>query len=229
MPTWLSCADEARERIPATDARGISTAGRAPINSKKGPIGSMSACFLNCKMRVKQPGAIDYALQEFERQLAASFTELSDQTKSMRQRSEQIRQELRNLVSTVASCGPSPALVTAVNEREQELQAITRHLLSDETGSVSSQVTNMRQFVTERLGEIRQLLRADVRKARAELAKHVSGIQMDPQPSEKKGHYIAVGQWDLLGGYGEGSRPCPTEMRVRMVAGEGFEPSTFGL
>jgi len=65
----------------------------------------------------------------------------------MRQRSEQIQQELRNLVGTVASCGHSPALIEAINEREQELQAIARRPLTSEPDSVSSQVTRTRHFL----------------------------------------------------------------------------------
>ena len=202
-----ACANQLKERADRLEDRLLSELQRAVI----------------------QPDAVDYALQEFERQLAASLSKLSNETSHMRQRSEQIQQELRNLVGTVASCGPSPALVEAINEREQELQAIARRLLTSEAGSVSTQVTRMRQFVTERLGDIRQLLYADVRRAKAELAKHLSGIQMQPQRSGKKGHYIAAGEWNLLGGFSEGPALCPSEMRVRMVAGGGFEPPTFGL
>jgi hypothetical protein len=53
-------------------------------------------------------------------------------------------------------------------------------------------------------------------------------IRMVPQVEGKKSHYIAEGQWNLLGGYGEKSGN-PGAEHVRMVAGEGFEPSTFGL
>ena len=138
----------------------------------------------------------------------------------MRQRSEQIQQELRNLVAMTATCGPSPALIEGINQREQELKALTGQLLAGERGSVSSQVGQIRQFVTERLGNIRGLLAADVQRAKAELARHISTIEMIPQGAGRKGHYIAAGEWDLLG---------REEKRVRMVAGEGFEPSTFGL
>ena len=78
------------------------------------------------------------------------------------------------------------------------------------------------------LGDIRQLLKVDAQKAKAELEKHVTEIRMMPQADGKKGHYIAEGEWDLLGGYGEDAGTPPTK-RTRMVAGEGFEPSTFGL
>ncbi|MGB6395391.1 MAG: recombinase family protein [Bradyrhizobium sp.] len=169
---------------------------------------------------VMRPEVVDYAISEFERQLHASLTDLTCQTGRMRQRSEQIQQELRNLVAMTATCGPSPALIEGINQREQELKAITGQLLAGERGCVSSQVGQVRQFVTERLGNIRGLLAADVQRAKAELARHISTIEMIPQGVDRKGHYIAAGEWDLLG---------REEKRVRMVAGEGFEPSTFGL
>jgi site-specific DNA recombinase len=202
-----ACANQLKERADWLEDRLLSELQRAVI----------------------QPEAIDYALKEFERQLAVSFSELSNHMGRMRQRSEQIQQELRNLVTTVASCGPSPALVDAINARERELQEITCHLLTSETEAVPAQVARMRQFVTERLSNIRQLLYGDVQMAQAEFAKHVSGIQMQPQPLEKKGYYTATGEWDLLGGFNSLLEPHPTEMRVRMVAGDGFEPPTFGL
>jgi hypothetical protein len=90
------------------------------------------------------------------------------------------------------------------------------------------EIGHIRQFVTRQLADIRQLLKVDVQKAKAELEKHVTSIRMVPQVEGKKGHYIAEGEWDLLGGYGERARN-PATKRIRMVAGEGFEPSTFGL
>jgi len=51
---------------------------------------------------------------------------------------------------------------------------------------------------------------------------------MMPQNDGKTDYYIAEGEWNLLGGYGERGGNPPTE-HFRLVAGEGFEPSTFGL
>jgi hypothetical protein len=118
--------------------------------------------------------------------------------------------ELRNLVAMTATCGPSPTLIKGINEREQELKGINRQLLASESDSISSQVGQVRHFVTERLGNMRGLLASDVQRAKVELAKHVSTINMLPQETGRIGHYIAVGQWNLLGG---------EEKRIRMVAG----------
>lgn len=181
------------------------------------------------KRAVTKPEAIDHALNEFERPLGESLFDLSRQVSGMQHRSEQIQQELRNLTTTVASCGPSPALVEAINEREQELRTITGRLLASETDSVSAQVAQIRGFVTERLSNLRGLLYADVQRARTELAKHVSGIKMFPHLARDKGHYVASGEWNLLGGYLEEGVNNDDAERVRLVAGGGFEPPTFGL
>ena len=179
---------------------------------------------------VLQPEIVDYAIQEFERQLTVSLSGLSDQISRMRQRREQIQHELRRLIETVSAGGHSGALVEAINSREQELGEIRQGLFTAEPDAVSAHVAKIRRFVSERLGDIRCLLNADVQRAKAELAKHVAGIRMLPQGQGKKGYYIAEGEWNLLGGYTEGDGDHgSTEKRVWVVAGEGFEPSTFGL
>jgi site-specific DNA recombinase len=186
--------------------------------------------FSELQRAVLRPDVVDYALQEFERQLTSAISELSGQVSRMHQRREQIQGELRRLIETAAACGHSATLVEAINSREQELSEITQRLFTSQSDSVAVHGAKIRRFVTERLGNIRELLYADVQKAKAELAKHVSEIRMLPQPQGKKGHYIAIGEWNLLGGYAEGvSLQGGAEKRVRMVAGEGSEPSTFGL
>jgi site-specific DNA recombinase len=177
---------------------------------------------------ILRPEVVDYALQEFERQLCASLADLATGLDRMRQRKEAIQQELDRLIAAVASVGHSPALVKAINEREQELGEIAQKVLAAQPDSVSARVSRTRLFVSERLGNIRQLLYADVQKAKAELAKHVTSVEMVPRSEGKEGHYIAIGEWNLLGGFG-GNSDETGEKRVRMVAGEGFEPSTFGL
>ena len=146
----------------------------------------------------------------------------------MRQRASQLQREIANLAATAAQCGPTPALVNEINARQRELDEITRQLLSTEPDSISGEVSRIRQFVTRQVGDIRHLLKVDVQKAKAALEKHVTSIRMVPQVEGEKGHYVAEGKWNLLGGYGEEAGNRATK-RIRLVAGEGFEPSTFGL
>ncbi len=184
--------------------------------------------FAGLQRSILRPEVVDYALQEFERQLNISLADLSTGLARMQQRRQTIQEELDRLITSVASVGHSPTLVKAINDREQELSEIAQRVFASQPDSVSARVSRTRGWVSERLGNLRQLLNADVQRAKTELAKHVTGIDMVPQSEGKKGHYVAVGEWNLLGGYGDDSDETE-EKRVRMVAGEGFEPSTFGL
>ena len=184
--------------------------------------------FSELQHAVLRPGAVEYAVQEFERQLQSSLAGLDNKIGRMRQRADELKREIASAVTNLIACNNNPALVDAINTRQLELDDITRQLLSAEPDSVSAEIGRIRQFVTGQLGDIRQLLTVDVQKAKAELEKHVTEIRMMPQIEGKKGHYVAEGEWNLLGGYGE-EAGNPATKRIRMVAGEGFEPSTFGL
>ena len=116
----------------------------------------------------------------------------------------------------------------AINRRQRKLDDITGQLLGTESNSVSAEIGRIRQFVTGQFSDIRQLLKGDVQEAKVELEKYVTSIRMVPQVEGKKGHYIAEGQWNLLGGYGEETGNSATK-RIGLVAGVGFEPTTFGL
>ena len=124
---------------------------------------------------------------------------------------------------------PNTLAVISIHQHHPELNAVgIAQQVNTEPNSISAEIGRIRQFVAGQMGNVRQLLKADVQKAKVLLKSHVSGIRMVPQVERKKGHYIAEGQWNLLGGYGEKSSN-PGAKHVRMVAGEGFEPSTFGL
>jgi hypothetical protein len=100
---------------------------------------------------ILRPEVLDYALDEFQRQLTVSLSQISGQLAGMRRRREDIQRELRNLVDTAARCGPSPAVVDAISERERELDQITQRLFTTQPNSVSSELSQMRQFVSSRL------------------------------------------------------------------------------
>ncbi len=174
--------------------------------------------FAELQNAVLQPEAIDFAIQEFERQLKTSLAGLDCKIGRLRERSQKLQQELDNLIPALASCGPSPTLVEAVNSREQEIKEITRQLLGTEEDSISAEVGRIRQFVTGQLGDVRQLLQVDVQRAKAELQKHVTEIRMVPQGEGRRGYYVAEGEWNLLGGYRDEASGKPTQ-HFRMVAG----------
>jgi site-specific DNA recombinase len=184
--------------------------------------------FTGLQDSVLRTDVVDYAVQEFERQLTTSLSALETDLDTMRERRNAIQQELDRLIAAIASVGHSHTLVTAINDRELELSEIVERFAGLKPDSVSARVAETRLFVTERLQNVRTLLNSDVPRARAELFKHVTDIEMFPSSEGKEQYYTAVGDWNLLGGFGDDSTGKSAK-RVEMVAGEGFEPSTFGL
>ncbi|MCL5743913.1 MAG: recombinase family protein, partial [Acidobacteria bacterium] len=178
--------------------------------------------FAGLQNAVLRPEAIDYAVQQFGRQLQTALNGLSSELARMRGRKEHLEAELQRLVAAVAEGGHSAFLLEAIGTREGELREIGDRLLSADPESVPSQLENIRRFITTRLADLRALLYTDVERARFELGKHITEIRMLPESSGKDSHYAATGVWDLLSGYAEGPEKGN---RVRLVAGVGFEPT----
>jgi site-specific DNA recombinase len=160
--------------------------------------------------RVLKPEVIEFAIQEFGRQLRAALSNVSAELDHMREQKAKLEGELANLTAAVAERGHSNALLSAIAQREVQLQEITDKLLSAGKGSIEADLVEIRQFVTEHLCDVRSLLHEDVALARAELGKRVSRIMMKPDLHRR--HYTAIGEWDLLGGYENSGR-------VRYIAG----------
>jgi DNA invertase Pin-like site-specific DNA recombinase len=180
--------------------------------------------------RVLTPEVIDFALEEFGRQLSLKLLDLSDGLSRLRERRSQLEAELRRLADAAAQNGASRFLLDAIGEREKALCEISNQLLSDSPQSVDAELAEIRGYVTTRLADIRSLLAKNVPLARVELAKHVREIRMQPSTVGAERFYVAEGEWNLLGSFpGTGPTRQPSDWRVRMVAGAGFEPATFGL
>ena len=166
---------------------------------------------------ITQPDAVQYAVTALQRALQERLAALQHHLERTNQRKHELEKELANLIATVAACGPTPALTTAITEREQELKTLTNQVFSPAAG-IAPNIDDLQAFITERVANISSLLRKDVERAKNELQKHASSITMTPTDD----HYTASGTWNLIGSGGEA-------MRVWMVAGGGFEPPTFGL
>ena len=92
-----------------------------------------------------KPDVIDYAVQEFGRQLEAALQNLSGETARMREQKEKLESELRRLTAAIAEQGHSSFLLDAIAERENKLREITDRLLSGGVGSVEAQVADIRR------------------------------------------------------------------------------------
>jgi len=164
--------------------------------------------------------AIEYVLDEFGTHVKNAFANLSNQMAQMRERKQKLEGELRRLASTAAETGPSAFLVEAINEREQQLRELSDQLLAGGADSVDAHLSDIRRFVTQRLGDLSGLLAGDPAPARKELLKHVSEIRMVPRQGEGGNHYIAEGRWNLLGNEKDSeSSSDAVSTQIRCIAG----------
>jgi hypothetical protein len=106
-----------------------------------------------------------------------------------------------------------------IGERQRALEQLSDQMSTSGSCRVDFHPEGIRQFVKRRLSDLLALLNKDITKARAELLRHTREIRMIPEAAQDGSrYYVAVGGWDLLGGG-----------LLKLVAGDGFEPPTFGL
>jgi hypothetical protein len=143
-------------------------------------------------------------------------------------RKSQVDAELTRLVEAVAQQGPLPALMRAISSRQTEMKELEGKLLGTGPGSVKMTIDEIRVFVLSRLHDIRRVLQTNMEQARMELFNHIDPIVMRPALRGDDRFYVAEGEWDLLGNNkGRPVEAAPANLEI--VAGVGFQPTTFGL
>jgi hypothetical protein len=177
-----------------------------------------------------QPEEIEFAIEIFGRQLRSSLASVSSKLGEMRSRKEKLEREIRNFTQAIAENGHSKYIIEEIAVREKEISAITDRLLSSAPDSIEAQIGEVRRLVEEGVQNLQSLSKLESSAAKEELHSHLSAIRMFPTEDGEGWYYTAEGAWDLLGADPhEPKMQVPVEGRIRMVAGGGFEPPTFGL
>lgn len=88
---------------------------------------------------------------------------------------------------------------------------------------MESHLADIRNFITERMTNLRALLAGDPWPARKELLNHVSEIRMMLQAVNGKSHYVAKGSWHLLGTKGMAQKPSLRKF-VWLRGPAGYQP-----
>lgn len=183
----------------------------------------------NLQRELLQPKAIEFAIEEFGRQLRSSLLDISAEITQMRQQKQKLEREIRNFTQAIAQGAHSKYLVEEISVREREIDTITERLLSDGPGSVELHIEGIRTFVVKEISDLRTLLNHDSALAKKELRRHVTQIRMLPAKCGGGWNYVAEGSWDLLGSDSElVQKRQHSHWRFRMVAGGWIEPTTFG-
>ena len=184
----------------------------------------------NLQTELMQPEVLEFAMDEFGRQLSSELKNVSAELAQMRQRKEKLEGEIHKFMAAIAENGHSKAMLEEIAIRERELASLTDRLLAATPDSIHARVEETRRFVKEGISNLRELLNENAPLAKAELHRHLDSVVMTPSNHGKEWHYIAEGDWDLLGVDSSlASKRQPLNWRLEMVAGVGFEPTTSGL
>ena len=177
-----------------------------------------------------QPESIEFAIEIFGRQLRSSLASVSNELGEMRSRKEKLEREIFNFTQAIAENGHSKSILEAIAVREKEISGITDRLLSSAPDSIQLQIDEVRRLVEDGIQNLQSLFREQSPAAKREFHRHLGVVRMYPSVDGEGWYYIAEGSWDLLGTdpLAPDMRVCE-EGRIRMVAGGGFEPPTFGL
>jgi DNA invertase Pin-like site-specific DNA recombinase len=129
---------------------------------------------------------------------------------------------IANLLALVeqGEATPSPATAERVAQREAEANDLRRRLAEVRARPQVADLVPDAQFVRAQVRALTDVLALDLARGRALLEKHLGSVTLTPKGDGPKPVYRASGRisFDL------GAPP-----KVEQVAGEGFEPSTFGL
>lgn len=146
---------------------------------------------------------------------------------SLPQRQAKLESEIRNLTQALADAY-SPTVMAEITAREQELSSIKEQLTAAEPDSLQRKLSGLGEWVEQSLSNLLKLLSSDPGRARAHLMRHVRAIVLKPHQHDGTRVYVATGYWDVFGN----QTPLPEaagDVADGMVAGVGFEPTTFGL
>jgi hypothetical protein len=145
--------------------------------------------------QVMRPEVIDYVLAKFEAELTNAVDSLSGELEQMRRRKQELEREIGNLANFVAQGDCSPGLRAALVDREREIGDITGKLFEVRPDSLQTKLQKIRALVESRMNDIPGMLNSDLARVRAEFAKHIEKITMEPSGE----HYVASGTWHLVG------------------------------
>jgi site-specific DNA recombinase len=184
----------------------------------------------NLQGELLQPEAINLAIVEFGQQLNLSLKGISSELAQMRQRKEKLEGEIQKFMAAIAEHGHSKFMLEQIATREREVAAITDRLLAVSPDSMQARIEEVRLLVEEGISNLRNMLYDKAPLAKTELHRHLDEVRMSPSSDDKGWHYVAEGDWDLLGN----DSSVVTERqfidwRPVMVAGVRFELTTFGL
>lgn len=153
----------------------------------------------NLQVDLLHPEAVALAVEEFGKQVRANLETVSGEIAQMRSRKEKLEGEIRNLTKAIAEARHSKFILDEIAVRERENGAITDRLLSSSADSFEGKITQIRNYIQQKVQNLSDLLNSDSPVAKVELHRHLRTVTMHRVEKERKWFYVAEGSWNLLG------------------------------
>ena len=149
--------------------------------------------------------------------IASALNAARDDTSGVEARKRALQREIRNLTDAIAQVGLSDALRERLLAAEAELKALQRRAANDALPTVDAVLEIYRSMLLR----ISDALADDVERARAALAQVLGTVTVRGTDEGLWAEVETRPEAVLLSAGGA--------LSLGLVAGEGFEPSTFGL
>jgi site-specific DNA recombinase len=182
--------------------------------------------------RLLDKSAIEEIVAQVSRSISSNRSNQPEQVRGLERAQTQVEAEMNNLADAIGKSGGSAFLLKALQAKESDRDSIMASLARYSPRALDPVDPDwIRTRIQAELEDIGGLLNMDAPRAKAELRKHVAEIRMTPSQSDGKRFYVAEGKWDLVGDGSSGPQLQNGKegQYFPMVAGVGFEPTTFGL
>jgi site-specific DNA recombinase len=159
--------------------------------------------------RISKPEMVEYALKRFHEQLQERLRELQEQTlkaadsvTAFQSRRSELKGQANNLGEAIAKMGHSATLLQQLAMIESEIGRIDEQLaLANQPLDLAFSLESVRDFVSEKVLDLRSAFDLEPAKARQILANHIEKLVLTPRGDEDGGSVFDVsGDIDLFGG-----------------------------
>jgi site-specific DNA recombinase len=182
--------------------------------------------------RLLDNSAIEDIFSQVSQSISSTRLNQPEKVRDLEKAQIQVEAEMSNLADAIGRSGGSAFLLKTLQAKEADRDSIVASLARYSTRALASVEPHwLKTRIRAELEDLGSLLNMDPPRAKAELSKHVTEIRMTPSHNEGKGFYVAEGTWDLVGEDSSGPQLQDGKegQYFPMVAGVGFEPTTFGL
>ena len=178
--------------------------------------------------RVLQPNMVEYAIAAFQRELEKRLREIQEEKEreagsvtNLQNRRRELKTRADNIAAAVASAGPLESLLGQLSSLEREIVQIDERLNEmNNPLDFAATIDEVRRFVTAKMADLKNVLRADAITAREVLSRHIQRLVLTPKETPEGPAFGVSGDVDLFG---------YEKDVVLMVAREGVEPPTRGF